>query len=778
MGAGCRALAAPQVYLLPLLLALLFPSAVDGQVVLNEIMANNLSAVTNGGKTPDWVELYNTSAVAFSIAGYGLTESSSTPLKYVFPPGTSVPGLGRLVVWCDSDNTAPGLHSGFTLKSNGKKVSLYFPGSIPGSIPVDSIAFGIQAADLTIGRFPEGTGGWVLTHPTPSSANQTVALGSITNLSINEWMATNSVPPGNDWLELYNRSTNPVALAGLVFTTDLPPTVPTNRPIPALSFIAGLDFVQFFCIGNKAKNADELDFKLSSSNGETNTLYSQAGAIPPAFVIDQIRFPGNNGVPGYWIPDISYGRLPDGGTNIVRFDVPYTTPGSSNYFLFITNVIINEALSHTDPPLEDAIELYNPTAAPVDISNWWLSNTPSNLKKFRVPTNTIIAPGGYKVFYEQIGISALPHIGFNTSGTGNSPDFTLNSAHGDSVQLYTGDAAGNLTGYRTSVSFGPAQHGIAFGRYVTSVGEDFTAMSSNTFGMDNPATVSQFRTGTGLLNAYPRVGPLVINEIMYHPPDIAMGLDNTLDEYIEIYNITPSPVALYDTNGLYFDSSVGFYADGRTNTWRLRGVADFDFPTNVSLGAGQSLLVVSFNPTANPPQLNSFRSKYGIPAAVPVFGPYSGSLSNDTASVNLDKPDPPQDPSHPDFRFVPYIRVDRVVYSNSFPWPTQPNGTGKALQRFVPEYYGNDSVNWGAADPTPGRQSLRIVSAQQAANSLVLGFNGLAGSSYSVQYNPYLGSGAWSRLISIGPLVNSGWQQITNSLTSSNRFYRLVTPAQ
>src|SRR6185369_15632044 len=98
-------------------------------------------------------------------------------------------------------------------------------------------------------------------------------------------------------------------------------------------------------------------------------------------------------------------------------------------------------LSHTDPPFEDAIELYNPTASDVDISNWWISNRADDPKKFRVPAGTIVPALGYKVFYEQAGVTAVPHIGFNTSATGNSPDFTLNSAHGDSIYLYTGDAA-------------------------------------------------------------------------------------------------------------------------------------------------------------------------------------------------------------------------------------------------------------------------------------------------------------------------------------------------
>ena len=54
----------------------------------------------------------------------------------------------------------------------------------------------------------------------------------------------------------------------------------------------------------------------------------------------------------------------------------------------LTNVVINEVLAHTDPPLKDAVELFNPTSQSVDISGWFLSNTGKSLKKFRIPNGT------------------------------------------------------------------------------------------------------------------------------------------------------------------------------------------------------------------------------------------------------------------------------------------------------------------------------------------------------------------------------------------------------
>jgi len=789
--------------LLMLCLVLCLPRSARSQVVINEIMANNTSTLANqAGLFSDWIELYNTSSAAVDIGGYTLTDNPSFPTQYIFPPGTPILAHGYLLVWCDSSTGVGEYHTGFNLSAKGASVLLY---SGFGFALVDSNGFGLQLADLSIGRVPDGTGAWTLNEPTPELANKAKTLGSIfetngavvlTNLFINEWLATNSMGPATnrdpDWLELYNKSTNPIALGGVVFSSAWPEpgTVTTNRPIVPLSFIDGSGYIQFNCVGNKAKKNDELDFKLSHTSGETISLYPVAGQTN--VWIDRISFPGNNTVSNYWPTDsglfgVSYGRLPDGGTNIVQFSRSRITPGASN-FQSITNVVINEALTHTDPPLEDAIELYNPTTNDVDISYWWLSNRPDNPFKFQIPPGTIITAGGYKVFYEQIGVTTLPHKGFNTSGTGTDPDFTLNSAHGDSVYLFIGNSSGAITGYRRGIDFGSAQHGIAFGRFITSVAVDIVAMSSNTFGMDNPATVAQFRTGTGLTNAYPLVGALVINEIMYHPPDIFNGLtyvDDGLDEYIEVYNITTNTYSLWDTNtlgtlnGLYFDSSVGFYADGRTNTWRLRGMVNYDFPTNVHLGAGQTLLLVNFDPILNPSQSNTFVAKYGVPADVQIFGPYNGGrLKNSGGSVELDKPDPPQPPSHPDFRFVPYIQVDKITFNDKAPWPTGPDGGGAALHRIVPERYGNEPTNWESAFPTPGWEPLHINSSQRTGNSFVLGFRSLAGGSYSVQAKTNLNAPAWTKVTNFTSQSFTSVRSVTNTLSTTNRFYRLVTPAQ
>lgn len=671
-------------------LSLLFPNGASSQtLVINEVMADNQNAVANGSDHPDYVELYNPTGSPVNLANLSLTDNTNTPTKFRFPANTPPLGAGGyLVVWCDTNNAAPGLHTGFSFKNSGELAALY---DTNGLVRLDLVAFGLQVPDLSIGRIPDGNGTWQLNRPTTNQPNQAVTLGSPLTLKYNEWLATNSAGTDEDWFELYNPASAPVALEGLVFTDTFPGT-PANRAVPALSFITSQGFIQFFADDlDESEDADHVDFRLSSASGEILTLYD----INRTTIIDRVAF-------GSQTRNISQGRLPDGGTNIVFFPTNFVSPAAANKFQPLTNIVINEVITHTDPPLEDAIELHNPTAVSVDVSDWWLSNSDNEPQKFRIPSNTIIPPGGFKVFYEFAGQAG----GFNPSGTGDAPSFTLNSARGDEVYLSTGNSTGSLTGFRRSVDFGAAENGVSFGRYFTSTEVDFVAMSQRTFGTDNPSILSQFRTGTGLTNAYPKVGPIVLNELMYHPPDIGTN-DNTLDEFIELLNVTGNTVLLYDPLA-------------STNTWKLGNGVDFVFPLNKSLAPSATLLVVNFDPGTNATQLAAFRSKYGVATSIQIFGPYDGKLDNKGESIELYKPDTPQTPPHPDAGFVPYILVDKVKYSDLAPWPTEPDGTGASLQRKNPSEHGNDPVNWKAGSPVTCTYSL------SASNAL---FNSQGGSS-------------------------------------------------
>ena len=87
-----------------------------------------------------------------------------------------------------------------------------------GAQLVNFVEYGFQVENLPIGL---SGGQWqLLSAATPGATNAaTNALGSTSNLRVNEWMANPS--SGNDWFELYNLDPLPVSLAGLTGTDDL-----------------------------------------------------------------------------------------------------------------------------------------------------------------------------------------------------------------------------------------------------------------------------------------------------------------------------------------------------------------------------------------------------------------------------------------------------------------------------------------------------------------------------------------------------------------------------
>jgi len=398
----------------------------------------------------------------------------------------------------------------------------------------------------------------------------------------------------------------------------------------------------------------------------------------------------------------------------------------------IPPIVINEALTHTDLPQVDSIELFNPTSSSVDVSGWLLSDDFNMPAKFRIPPGTIISPGGYMVFTE---------TDFNPT-PGISPGFVLNS-EGDDVWLFSADAATNLTGHVHGFKFGAAQNGVSFGRWATSDGrEQFVAQTANTFGASNTA---------------PRIGPVVISEIYYHPPEFVTG-DNTFDEFVELANVTATNTPLYDP---------AF----PTNTWRLRDAVDFDFPTNLAIPPCGTLLVVSFDFVMDPIALATFRARLNVPANVPILGPWQGQFDNSGETLELQQPDPPGTNG------VPRVLVEEVKYSITTPWPAA--GTSQSLQRANTTFFANDPVNWFAASPSPGTPpptppSPPQLSISTTGNQRTVSFIAPPCSSFTLWRSTDMLE--WNSLISASPSPDGLWQHTDAAPPGGAAFYRVTSP--
>ena len=157
------------------LLSILFShSAISQGIVINEILtANTTINQDEDGSYQDWVELFNASAVAVNLSGYGLTDDALLPYKWTFPNVSIAPGQ-YLLVWCsDKNRTDPALplHTNFKLSSAGDVVIL----TNTSGVTIDNVAATTLLQNVSYGRLPNGTGPFVyFSQVTPAAVNSTI----------------------------------------------------------------------------------------------------------------------------------------------------------------------------------------------------------------------------------------------------------------------------------------------------------------------------------------------------------------------------------------------------------------------------------------------------------------------------------------------------------------------------------------------------------------------------------------------------------------------------
>jgi len=459
------------------------------------------------------------------------------------------------------------------------------------------------------------------------------------------------------------------------------------------------------------------------------------------------------------------------------------SPGGVDPPSSVPSIKINEILAHTDLPQLDSIELFNPTTNVVAIGGWFLTDDRDLPQKFRIPDNTSMEPMGYLIFDERR---------FNGQANTNR-NFRI-SSNGDSLWLFSGDEHTNLTGYACGVEFGPTPNGVSLGRHVTSQGDEHF--------------VIQRDLSLGRTNAGPRVGPIIIRSIMYHPPDVIANIvatDDATMEFIELFNLAA-------TNVLGFDPAFP------TNTWKISGAVSYPFPTNFLFPPEAALLLVGFNPT-NAAQVDSFRARWPFSTNISIAGPWTGKLDNSADDIQLLRPDPPNlDGS------VPFILIEQVQYSDRYPWPLGADGQGAALQRKAIADYANDPANWFAlppagsnvpdsdgdgmpdwweaqngldltvndadldpdgdgmsnaqefvarTDPRDFASRLNLTAARDAAGDLLFSFSAQPQVAYAIQTNVTLASGEWRTWWDISAASTNRQLRFQQSIAPGALFYRL-----
>ncbi|RIK84024.1 MAG: hypothetical protein DCC68_02405 [Planctomycetota bacterium] len=383
---------------------------------INEVLASNGTALQVDGSYPDVIELYNFGSAAVDVGGWTISDDPAEPARYAIPAGTSIAAGGYLLVYA-GDGVGE-LYTGFGLSSTGETLALYRSAAQGGSL-VDSVTFGIQLADYSIGRNADGA--WVLNRPTLGAANVVQPTGDPRRLRINEWLADSDRLFLDDRLELYNPDTLPVNMAGLRLT-DNPIGKPDKHEIAPLSFVAGSGFAAFIPDEQGSRGADHLNFALDAN-------YEMIALLDGNLVLlDQVLFMSQK-------PDISEGRLPDGQLpqtfiSPPNIGLPNGTVLSVNDvldYLRITEIQYNPAGSSDN---DEFIELKNIGPVTLNLDGVIFRNGID----FAFPAMTL-APGAFVVVVaNQSAFEAKYGPGINVAGTYTS---RLDNS-GENIELFLG----------------------------------------------------------------------------------------------------------------------------------------------------------------------------------------------------------------------------------------------------------------------------------------------------------------------------------------------------
>jgi len=696
------------------------PARMQSAIRINEFMAYNVSAVSNGNSFPDWIEIYNGYDVPVNLSGWSLTDDSN-PRKFVFP-NVTLESKQYLVVWCDKNYSAPGIHSGFGLKKEGQTIRLFdaFTNCI------DAITYGLQLGDYSCGL--DTNGEYVICLPTPGYSNVIAPVASWTNLFINEFMP-NPPPDGNDWIEIINLSTNlPISLTG-VFISNGKSYDRIWYPL----FLPPRGIIVF--TADEKTDIYHLQFKLPASGG-TIALYDPFGSE-----IHKVVYPA--------MPEnYSRGSIPDGSQNFYNF---YATksPGETNYLNVSAAIRLHEILARNVGSVtnfagkySDFIEIQNRAGYSVSLSGCSLSIGRPQKGDWYFPSDYTMPPRSFLVIWCD---PTLPPMNSDPRmlNTGKALDGT-----GDAVYLFGAD--GRLQDY---IEFGNQIIDKPLGR--------------------NPTTWQLLKYPTpGESNAPP--------ETLGNPDFVVVNewftSGNGINDWFEIYNPLNYPVNI---GGFYLTDDPSIF--GKTNHQICyytfvppQGVIKFIADENISAGpnhvrfklnkAGDTIRL--YNQSLN--LVNSV--EFGILPENTSMGRYPDGSTNFIIFSNSVSPASNN-----------YLDTDNDGIPDN--WETEhglnPHYQPDALEDSDGDGLSNYAEYLCGTDPNDPESVLKMdIVKSDSGEYLVLKFVAAPDRSYTLISYDTLGINKWSRVLNVSP--SKDWRQIQIQLPkdeSQRRFFKLLTPA-
>lgn len=409
----------------------------DG-LVISEIMTSNKAAVPDeNGEYFDWIELWNSTDHAISLKEVGLSDRADS-IQFLFPD-VSLPADSRVLVYCSNTNRAEigqNYHAKFKLSSSGETVYLFDR----NAYMIDSVTTPIMSSDESWARQEDGS--FLATKDYspgfPNTAEGYLQYRTTTTvldgaLIINEIMpdALTGLRDADgelcDWIELYNTTDQAISLSNYALSNR--EDKPLKWRFPQGAVVAPYGYYVVFCSGkditDDATAVPHANFRISAES-DIIVLSDSRGRMVDRVAIDNIP------------EDCSWARDPSGAYSVHSV----ATPGLSNdqnganamdanlralnpMGVYITEVMASNgttAVTEGATAFTDWVELYNATAAEVDLSNCGLSDNIGRARKWQFSPGTTIAPGEYKIVYLDGDVTkntgAAPHTSFRLTRAG------------------------------------------------------------------------------------------------------------------------------------------------------------------------------------------------------------------------------------------------------------------------------------------------------------------------------------------------------------------------
>lgn len=441
-----------------------------------------------------------------------------------------------------------------------------------------------------------------------------------------------------EFIEIKNLGNKALSLKGLRVTGGIDYAFGDNATIAPFGFVVLARSATAFQQRYAELPDGEYDRRLSNS-GDTVAIRDPWGrAIVSVTYRDSAPWPQAADGSGY---SLSYNPLAGAQDDPFAWSASRAIGGSPGS-LEPAEVWINEVVLF--PESARAVELHNASDLPIDISNWYISDDPSDPRKVRLPEGSRIPGRGYLVIDAQRLAMASYDGPLRIQPDGRT-----------TLVLTAGRPDGWVGPYQTLALVPYTEAGVSYGRVLDSLGFDHM--------------VAQREFSLGGPNGAVRTGPVVISALHYFP---APGSSAPI-EYIELANTAATTVTLY--------------APGNPAlTWQVQGAA-FSIPAGTVLPPNGRLLLT-------PTDAATACAQYGGRGLAAILGPYAQPLSNTGQEITLLRP--------VESARGGWAVADEVAYSAQPPWPAQAAGQGAALRRADWTIWGSDPAAWQISVELPG----------------------------------------------------------------------------